>query len=108
MYRLAGEYAAEHGALGIVTGEALGQVASQTLDNLRVLDDAAPLPVYRPLIGFDKEEIIALARRIGTFATSIAPATGCQAVPSMPTTKARLELVQEFEAAVEGDPAAEV
>ncbi len=107
MYRLAGEYAAGLGALGVVTGEALGQVASQTLDNLRVLDDAAPLPVYRPLIGFDKEEIIAVARRIGTFETSIAPATGCGAVPSMPTTKAKLELVREFEAAVEGDPAPE-
>jgi thiamine biosynthesis protein ThiI len=104
MYRLAGEYASEHGALGIVTGEALGQVASQTLDNLRVLDDAAPLPVYRPLIGFDKEEIIAIARRIGTFETSISPATGCLAVPSMPTTKAKLALVREFEHAVEGAP----
>ncbi len=100
MYRLAGEWAAEHGALGIVTGEALGQVASQTLDNLRVLDDAAPLPIYRPLIGFDKEEIIAIARRIGTFQTSIAPASMCQAVPSMPTTKAKLALVRKFEAAV--------
>ena len=88
-----------------MTGEALGQVASQTLDNLRALDEAAPLPVYRPLIGFDKEEIIAIARRIGTFTTSITAATGCQAVPSMPTTKAKLDLVREFEAAVEGDPA---
>ncbi|HIH03077.1 MAG TPA: tRNA 4-thiouridine(8) synthase ThiI [Methanoregulaceae archaeon] len=104
MYRLAGMYATEHGALGIVTGEALGQVASQTLDNLRALDEAASLPVYRPLIGFDKEEIITIARRIGTFATSITPATGCQAVPSMPTTKAKLELVHTFEAAVEGEP----
>lgn len=101
MYHLAGTYAAEHGALGIVTGEALGQVASQTLDNLHVLDEAAPLPVYRPLIGFDKEEIIAIARRIGTFQTSIAPATGCRAVPRMPTTKAKLALVQKFEAATE-------
>ena len=104
MYRLAGAYAAEHGAIGFVTGEALGQVASQTLDNLRVLDDAAPLPVYRPLIGFDKEEIIAIARRIGTFQTSITQTTGCRAVPSMPTTKAKLELVQEFEAGVDDVP----
>jgi thiamine biosynthesis protein ThiI len=107
MYRLAAEYAAEHGAPGIVTGEALGQVASQTIENLLVLDDAAPLPVYRPLIGFDKEEIIAVARRVGTFATSIAPATGCQAVPSMPTTKAKLDLVREFEAAVGLEPVTE-
>ncbi len=105
MYRLAGAYAEEQGALGIVTGEALGQVASQTLENLRALDDATRLPVYRPLIGFDKEEIIAMARRIGTFETSITPATGCQAVPSMPTTKAKLELVETFEAAVEQTPA---
>ena len=101
MYRLAGAFAADHGALGLVTGEALGQVASQTLENLRVLDEASALPVYRPLIGFDKEEIIRVARSIGTFETSISPANGCGAVPSMPTTKAKPELVQEFEAAVE-------
>ncbi len=97
MYRLAAALAAEVGALGIVTGESLGQVASQTLDNLAVLDPAVDVPVYRPLIGLDKEEIIAIARRIGTFAPSIAPAAGCRAVPDVAATKADLAGVESIE-----------
>jgi thiamine biosynthesis protein ThiI len=67
MYRIAAAFAVEQGASGVVTGESLGQVASQTLDNLCVLDDAADLPVLRPLIGLDKVEIEGVARRIGTY-----------------------------------------
>ncbi|MDD1716582.1 MAG: THUMP domain-containing protein, partial [Methanolinea sp.] len=67
MYRVAESFARSVGAKGIVTGESLGQVASQTLDNLLVLDEAAGIPVYRPLIGFDKEEIVRVSREIGTF-----------------------------------------
>ncbi|NLX49375.1 MAG: tRNA 4-thiouridine(8) synthase ThiI [Methanospirillum sp.] len=101
MYRLAAALAGEVGALGIVTGESLGQVASQTLENLAVLDRAAAIPVHRPLIGFDKEEIIAIARRIGTFAPAIAPDAGCAAVPRVPTTRAVLDEVEALEARVE-------
>jgi thiamine biosynthesis protein ThiI len=101
MYRLAAALATEVGALGIVTGESLGQVASQTLDNLGVLDGAVDVPVYRPLIGLDKEEIIGIARRIGTFTPSIAPGRGCRAVPDVAATKAALAEVAAIEAKVD-------
>jgi thiamine biosynthesis protein ThiI len=97
MYRLAVKFAKEHGAKGIVTGESLGQVASQTLDNLIVLDAAAELPVYRPLIGFDKEDTIRIARNIGTFQISIGKAKGCGAVPKGPSTRADQGLIQGLE-----------
>ena len=98
MYRLAAAFADEVGALGLVTGESLGQVASQTLDNLAVLDGAVDVPVFRPLIGLDKEEIIGIARRIGTFTPSIAPGRGCRAVPDVAATKAVLAEVEGIEA----------
>ncbi|MDM7935171.1 MAG: tRNA uracil 4-sulfurtransferase ThiI, partial [Methanothrix sp.] len=84
MYWLAESVARVVGAKGIVTGESLGQVASQTLDNLFVLDCAASVPVYRPLIGFDKSETERIAREIGTFEASIMRAEGCRAVPHKP------------------------
>jgi thiamine biosynthesis protein ThiI len=80
-----------------VTGESLGQVASQTLDNLAVLTDAAEIPIYRPLIGFDKEDAIRIAREIGTFEQSTSPASGCKAVPKGPSTKAKLDTIREIE-----------
>ncbi len=97
MYRIAGSFARTVGAKGIVTGESLGQVASQTLDNLLVLDDAAELPVYRPLIGFDKEEIVRIARGIGTYVPSTARASGCRAVPPRPSTQASLQKIKRIE-----------
>lgn len=103
MYRVAECIAKEEGAKGIVTGESLGQVASQTLDNLLVLDDACSLPVYRPLIGFDKVEIERIAREIGTFDASIRPASSCSAVPKKPVTKAKLEKVLDVEREVTYD-----
>ncbi|MDD1664515.1 MAG: tRNA 4-thiouridine(8) synthase ThiI [Methanomicrobiales archaeon] len=103
MYRMAEDVAREEGAKGIVTGESLGQVASQTLDNLLVLDDAAGLPVYRPLIGLDKEEITRIAREIGTFPTSTIRIKGCQAVPKKPSTSAVLEKIQEIEGSLDCD-----
>ena len=81
-----------------MTGESIGQVASQTLDNLLVLNDAAEMPIYRPLIGFDKEDTIAIARSIGTFTQSISSATSCSAVPPMPSTAAKPEKIREIEA----------
>lgn len=97
MYRVAESVAKELGAKGIVTGESLGQVASQTLDNLFVLDSAASMPVYRPLIGFDKVEAEKIAREIGTFEPSILPAESCKAVPYKPSTRAKLEKVRMIE-----------
>jgi tRNA uracil 4-sulfurtransferase len=101
MYRVATAYANTIGAKGIVTGESLGQVASQTLDNLLVLTDAAEIPIYRPLIGFDKEEVIKIAREIGTFDQSISHASGCTAVPKGPSTKARLDAIRDIESTLE-------
>jgi thiamine biosynthesis protein ThiI len=97
MYRIAEKVAQEVGAKGIVNGESLGQVASQTLDNLVVLSDAATIPVYRPLIGFDKADAIVLAREIGTYDESTSRATGCKAVPKGPSTKAHLTEILEME-----------
>jgi thiamine biosynthesis protein ThiI len=101
MYRLAERVARERRAKGIVTGESLGQVASQTLDNLAVLTDAAEIPLYRPLIGFDKEETIRLAKEIGTFDLSISPASSCRAVPHKPATTASIATITALEEAVE-------
>ncbi|MDD1670058.1 MAG: tRNA 4-thiouridine(8) synthase ThiI [Methanomicrobiales archaeon] len=97
MYRIAAAVARQEGAKGIVTGESLGQVASQTLDNLLVLDDAADLPVFRPLIGLDKDEITRIARTIGTFQPSTRIVEGCRAVPKKPSTSAGLEKIREIE-----------
>ena len=72
------------GAKAIVTGDSLGQVASQTLDNLMIISSASDLPVLRPLIGMDKEEIVGIAREIGTFEVSIEPEEPCPFVPRHP------------------------
>lgn len=97
MYRLAESIASEVGAKGIVTGESLGQVASQTLDNLFVLDSAICMPIYRPLIGFDKVEAEGIARKIGTYEASTQPAESCKAVPHKPATKGKLEKALKIE-----------
>lgn len=97
MYRIAAAFVFEQGASGVVTGESLGQVASQTLDNLRVLDDAADLPVLRPLIGLDKVEIEGFARRIGTYDITARKVEGCTVVPDKPTTRARMGQVLKLE-----------
>ncbi|MFA6226254.1 MAG: tRNA uracil 4-sulfurtransferase ThiI [Methanoregula sp.] len=101
MYRVATACANRVGAKGIVTGESIGQVASQTLDNLLILTDAAEIPIYRPLIGYDKEDTIQLARQIGTFTESTSSASGCKAVPKGPSTKAKLETIREIEGNLE-------
>src|SRR4030042_131418 len=91
MLRYAEEIAQKEGADAIVMGDSLGQVASQTLQNLRVVEQAVSIPILRPLIGFDKEDTIKIAKQIGTFDLSIAPADGCAAVPTKPSTQARLD-----------------
>lgn len=97
MYRLGGLVAEKIGAEGLVTGESLGQVASQTLFNLRVLDDAVSLPVYRPLIGFEKLDIVRWAEDIGTYTSSATSIHGCTALPKKPSTKAKLFDVKRAE-----------
>jgi thiamine biosynthesis protein ThiI len=96
MLRAASALAREEGAAAVVTGENLGQVASQTLQNLSVIAGAASVPVLRPLIGHDKTEIVDLARKIGTF-DDVQGETGCLAVPRYPSTAAREEVIREKE-----------
>ena len=96
MMRLADRLAHELCCKALVTGESLGQVASQTIQALCVSDDAATMPVLRPLIGMDKEEIVRIARHVGTFDTSILPYEDCCTVftPRHPKTKPNLEEVR--------------
>jgi len=102
MYRIAERVADLVGAVGIVTGEIIGEQASQTLWNLKVLDEAvARYPVYRPVLCFDKVEVERLARKIGTYAVSAKAGGGCKATPSRPRTKASLEEVLEAEKRVD-------
>lgn len=96
MLRVAARLLGNEGALAIVTGENLGQVASQTLPNLAVISEAVTAPVIRPLITYDKEETVTIARRIGTFDTHPGD-LACRAVPGMPSTAAVLEEVKEVE-----------
>ena len=105
MMRLGDRLARELACKAIVTGESLGQVASQTIQALVVSDDVATLPVLRPLIGMDKEEIVRIARHVGTFDTSILPYEDCCTVftPRHPKTKPDLEQVREYEAALDID-----
>lgn len=100
MMVIASEIAKKQGALCLVTGESLGQVASQTMEALAVTDDAASLPCFRPVIGMDKEDIVAIARDIGTFETSILPYEDCCTifVPKHPTTRPKLEKILASEA----------
>jgi thiamine biosynthesis protein ThiI len=105
MMRIASTLAARFRARALVTGESLGQVASQTLDNLAVIENAARLPVMRPLLGMDKNEIVEQARAISTFETSILPDQDCCTlfVPEHPETRARLEEVEAMEARFDVD-----
>jgi thiamine biosynthesis protein ThiI len=103
MLRIASEIARRLGAEALVTGDCLGQVASQTLANLAVVERAATLPLFRPLIGMDKLEVIDQARGLGTFDISIEPDQDCCSlfVPRHPTTRARLDHMEALEAALD-------
>ena len=100
MYRIAEEFCNYMKAKSIITGESLGQVASQTLDNLYVLDASVSIPVLRPLIGFDKVEIEDMARRIGTYSVTAHKVEGCKAVPSTPATTSRIVKIEALEASL--------
>jgi thiamine biosynthesis protein ThiI len=99
MLRIAETIARKEKAKALVTGESLGQVASQTLDNMAVIEQAARMPILRPLVGMDKQEIIDHARRIGTFEISSIPDQDCCQlfVPKHPATKARFSDVERDE-----------
>lgn len=103
MMKIAERIAVSEESRALITGEALGQVASQTLESLCVTNDAVSMPVFRPLIGFDKDEIMELARKIGTYETSILPYEDCCTVfvPKHPVTKPDLETLRASEAAVD-------
>ncbi len=99
MVKIANEIAKKENALGLVTGDSLGQVASQTLENLNTVSRASELPVYRPLIGFDKEEIINLSKKIGFYEFSSRPYDDCCSlfVPKHPATKSDIETIEKIE-----------
>ncbi len=105
MMRIAEAIAEQNGCAALVTGEDLGQVASQTMEALRVTEAVVDLPVLRPLIGMDKKDIVEIARKIGTFDTSILPYEDCCTVftPRHPKTKPKLEDVEAAEAALDVD-----
>ena len=99
MLRIAEELARREDCWGLVTGDSLGQVASQTPENLSVIQEAAELPILRPLIGMDKVEITDQAERIGTFTISIEPDQDCCSLftPPHPSTKTRLDDIRKVE-----------
>ena len=105
MYSVAERIAQIEGAKAIVTGESLGQVASQTMEAMAVTGQVVSLPIFRPVVGMDKEEIVRIARKIGTFETSILPYEDCCTVftPRHPKTRPSLEEIQEAEAALDID-----
>jgi len=102
MMRIAQAIGGQHRAQALVTGEVVGQVASQTLENLTAIDEVASIPVLRPLIGMDKEEITAEAQRLGTYPISIIPDQDCCTLftPRHPATKARKRDVEAAEGAL--------
>lgn len=103
MMRIAARLAENRNSLALITGESLGQVASQTLPALRVTDSVAGMPTLRPLIGMDKDEIVAISRRIDTFEISIQPYEDCCTVftPKHPKTRPVLENIEKAEAVLD-------
>ena len=106
MMQISERIAVSCGAQALITGESIGQVASQTIESLTVTNDAVSLPVFRPLIGFDKEEIVERAKAIGSYETSILPFEDCCTVfvPQHPVTKPKLEDLRRSEALVDFAP----
>jgi len=101
MFRIAERLSQKLGAEAIVTGEFLGSKASQTLRNLEVISQTVNIPVIRPLLGMDKEEIQIIGRKIGTFNRGIGQAGCCSITPYKPSTKASLEKILEEEGKVD-------
>ncbi len=103
MMKIAEHFAKETGCLGLITGESIGQVASQTMQSLAATNEVCTLPVYRPLIGFDKQEIIDVSEKIGTYETSILPFEDCCTifVAKHPVTKPNLNIIKRSEQKLE-------
>lgn len=97
LLRYAEKIAKQEKASAIVMGDSLGQVASQTLQNIKTIEQAVKIPVLRPLVGLDKEDIVKIAKEIGTYDLSILPSDGCSAVPNKPSTQAKLNKILEEE-----------
>ena len=106
MMRIASAVAADNNCGALITGESLGQVASQTMEAMAATEDCADVPVLRPLVGMDKAEVISIARRIGTFETSILPYEDCCTVftPRHPCTHPKLRKVREAEKDLDVEP----
>ena len=105
MMRIAERLARQNGAGAVITGESLGQVASQTLESITSTNSVATIPVFRPLIGFDKDDIIEIAQKIGTYDTSILPYEDCCTIflPKRPVTKPKLSAVEKVESVLDVD-----
>lgn len=99
MMKIAEHFAKESGCLGMITGESIGQVASQTMQSLNVTNEVCELPVYRPLIAFDKNDIVSISEKIDTYETSILPYEDCCTifVAKHPVTKPNLEFIKKSE-----------
>ncbi len=99
MMRIAEYFAKKDGCLGLITGESIGQVASQTMQSLAATNDVCTLPVYRPVIGYDKQEIVNISEKIGTYETSIQPFEDCCTifVAKHPVTKPNVEVIRRSE-----------
>ena len=99
MMKIAEHFAKESGCLALVTGESIGQVASQTMQSLYVTNEVCEMPVFRPCIGMDKQDIVELSERIGTYETSILPYEDCCTifVAKHPVTKPRLDVIKKSE-----------
>ena len=103
MMRIAEEFAVNNNCMGLITGESIGQVASQTMQSLAVTNEVCTMPVYRPLIAFDKQDIVNIAEKIGTFETSIQPYEDCCTifVAKHPVTKPVAEVIRKSEKKLE-------
>ena len=103
MMRIAEHFAKKSNCLGLITGESIGQVASQTLQSLAATNEVCTLPVYRPVIGFDKQEIVEISKEINTFETSIQPFEDCCTifVAKHPVTKPNLNVIHRSEGKLE-------
>jgi thiamine biosynthesis protein ThiI len=97
MYRVAEQICFLHDCQGIVTGEILGEQASQTAKNLSVLDSVVTMPVHRPLFGFDKEEVVTLAGRIGTMPIANITSVPCKGAPNRPTISGEVFEIEKVE-----------
>ena len=103
MMRIAQRLAEDTECMGLITGESIGQVASQTVQSLAVTNEVCTMPVFRPLIGFDKMEIVDISEKIGTYETSILPYEDCCTifVAKHPVTKPNLNVIKRHETNLE-------